>query len=48
VIDIVELLAPVFAKGGAELPPLGPFDPRAVNTDMHARDELPATLPFLR
>ena len=47
-IDIVELLAPVFAKGGAELPPLGPFDPRAVNTDMHARDELPATLPFLR
>jgi spermidine synthase len=41
-IDIEALMAPVFAQGVAPLPPLGPFDPVAVNTDMHPRDELPA------
>lgn len=40
-IDIETWLAPVFARGAAVLAPLGPFDPLAVNTDMHPRDELP-------
>lgn len=47
-IDITALMTPVFAQGAATLPPLGPFDPQAVNTDMHARDELPAPSAFLR
>ena len=41
-IDIEALMAPVFERGAAALPPLGPLDPQSVNTDMHPRDELPA------
>ncbi len=39
-IDIEALMAPVFHLGPAVLPPLGPFNPQNVNTDMHPRDEL--------
>jgi MFS family permease len=41
-IDIAELMEPLAAESTATLPPLGPFDPSQVNTDMHPRDELPA------
>jgi hypothetical protein len=41
-IDIVELMEPLATASAATLPPLGPFDPARVNTDMHPRDELPA------
>ncbi len=46
-IDIVPLMEPVFRAGAAPLPPLGPFDPTQVNTDMRPRDELPARLSRL-
>ena len=47
-IDIEALLAPVLSPGSAVLPPLGPFDPQDVNTDMHPRDELPVPGVVLR
>jgi len=47
-LNIAELMAPVFEKGAAALPPLGVYDPEAVNTDMHPRDELPSPFVLLR
>lgn len=47
-VDLRSLMEPVFRRGPALLPVLGPIDPTMLNTDMHPRDELPSPWSILR